>query len=216
MIIVGAGGHAKEILDVFTDIKETEQLFFFDNVNPHCPEKLFGRFKIIKTFEEAKICFEHDKRFVLGIGQPKTRLMLSDTFSNIGGQLSSIISPRSFVSTYETNLANGLNVMAGVLISAGAEVGEGSLVNSYACIHHDAKVGRYTEVSPRANILGGASVGDLCSIGTGAVILPKIRVGHNVTVGAGAVVTKDIGDNCVVVGVPARLIRHLAPLMRQQ
>lgn len=47
-------------------------------------------------------------------------------------------------------------------------------------------------------------IGDNCYISTGATILTPIRIGNNVTIAAGAVVTKDVPDNAVVAGVPAK------------
>lgn len=49
-------------------------------------------------------------------------------------------------------------------------------------------------------------IGDNCYISTGVTILTPVRIGNNVTIGAGTVVTKDIPDNCVVAGVPAKII----------
>ena len=54
-----------------------------------------------------------------------------------------------------------------------------------------------------------AVIGDNCYISTGVTILAPVKIGNNVTIGAGAVVTKDIPDNCVVAGVPARIIKQL-------
>ena len=51
------------------------------------------------------------------------------------------------------------------------------------------------------------TVGDNCYFGLGAKVFGNVRIGDNVTVGANAVVTKDIPDNAVVGGVPARVIR---------
>jgi len=49
-------------------------------------------------------------------------------------------------------------------------------------------------------------IGDNCYISTGVTLLTPIVIGNNVTIGAGAVVTKDIPDNCIVGGVPAKII----------
>lgn len=51
-------------------------------------------------------------------------------------------------------------------------------------------------------------VGDKCYFGLGARIIGPVRIGNNVTVGANSVVTKDIPDNAIVGGVPARIIRY--------
>ncbi|MFN3315526.1 MAG: DapH/DapD/GlmU-related protein, partial [Raineya sp.] len=52
-------------------------------------------------------------------------------------------------------------------------------------------------------------VEDGASIGTGATILGGIRIGKNAMVGAGAVVTKNVPENAVVVGNPAKVIKYL-------
>lgn len=52
-------------------------------------------------------------------------------------------------------------------------------------------------------------IGDNCWLGAGVIVLPGVTIGNNVIVGAGAVVTKDVPDNVVVVGNPARIIRRL-------
>lgn len=55
--------------------------------------------------------------------------------------------------------------------------------------------------------VGGAIVGENTVIGASATILPGIRIGKNSLVGAGSVVTKNVSDNTVVVGNPARVLK---------
>ena len=52
------------------------------------------------------------------------------------------------------------------------------------------------------------TIGDNCYIGTGATILGPVTIGNNVTIGAGAVVTKDVSDNVIVAGVPAKIVKY--------
>lgn len=52
-------------------------------------------------------------------------------------------------------------------------------------------------------------IGDNCSIGFGVTILGNVRIGDNVTIGAGSIVVKDVPDNCIVVGNPAKIIKRL-------
>jgi acetyltransferase-like isoleucine patch superfamily enzyme len=59
------------------------------------------------------------------------------------------------------------------------------------------------------SIIGGSTIiGDYCHIAPSASLMNKIEIGKNVTVGMGSVVTKNIADNQVVIGVPAKPIRE--------
>lgn len=57
-----------------------------------------------------------------------------------------------------------------------------------------------------ADVFGMIKIGDNCNIGWNAIILPGVTIGKNCVVGAGAIVTKDVPDNSVVAGCPARVI----------
>ena len=52
-------------------------------------------------------------------------------------------------------------------------------------------------------------IGDDVWIGGNVTILPGVTIGNNAVIGAGAVVTKDIPDNSLAIGVPARVVRKL-------
>lgn len=103
-------------------------------------------------------------------------------------------------------------MLSGAVVTNGVSLGKGCLLNPHTSVSHDSVVGDFVEMSPGARITGHVFVGSYSSLGTNAVILPRVRVGINVVVGAGAVVTKDVPDNCLVAGVPARIIRELNPL----
>lgn len=79
-------------------------------------------------------------------------------------------------------------------------------------VHYDAKFGKNCIILHQVTIAGkddGAPIiGDNVLIGAGAKLIGNIKIGNNVKIGANAVVTKDIPDNAVVVGIPAKIIRY--------
>ncbi|MGZ4033907.1 MAG: NeuD/PglB/VioB family sugar acetyltransferase [Bacteroidia bacterium] len=202
MIIIGAKGHAKELLDLFRS--QDDVFYFFDNVSVDLGNKIFGQYNILTKKEDVEQIFHNDKRFVIGVGVPKIRFELSEMFRSWGGELTSVISSTASIGQFNVNMQEGLNIMHNVVIFNDVFIGEGSLINTAASIHHDVHIGKYCEISPGARILGGAQIGEFTTVGTGAIILPKIKVGKNVIVGAGAVVDKDVSDNTTVVGIPAK------------
>ena len=206
MVVIGAGGHAKEIYDLLVRSKDLKGLYFFDSLSANLPDLLFDKHPVIRSFEELEKQFKVDPRFVLGMGNPAIRKELADKCISIGGELTSVISSTAIIGTYKMTFHKGLNIMHGVIITNEVNIGEGTLINANATIHHDCIIGQYCEISPSASITGNVTIGDYCSIGTGAVILPKIKIGNHVTIGAGAVVTKNIEDHQTYIGVPAKKI----------
>jgi sugar O-acyltransferase (sialic acid O-acetyltransferase NeuD family) len=214
MVIVGAGGFAKEILETFSQRNELENLFFFDNVSKTLPDKLFNRFPVLRTLDEVKNTFDKikDNTFTLGLGNPVYRYTLNKMFSSAGGELTSTISPFTEIGSFGTTIAPGCNVLSGTIITNNVTLKVGCLINPSCTISHDSMLEDYVQISPGVRITGNCLIGSFSLLGTNSVILPKIKIGKNVVVGAGAIVTKDVPDNSMVMGVPAVVKKKLPPL----
>ena len=214
MVIIGAKGLAKEVLEIFARRKELDNLFFFDNVSHDLSDKLYDRFAIIRSLDDLRKIFErtNDFSFTLGLGNPLLRYTMQKSVSEIGGQLTSAISPKADIGSFGNNIGKGCTILSGAVITNGVTIGEGCLINPNCTLSHDVKVGEYVDISPGAKLTGHCSVGSFSQLGTNAVILPKIKIGENVIVGAGAVVTKDFPDNTMVAGVPAMIKKKLDPI----
>jgi len=205
MLIIGAGGLAKEILDVALQ-KETEnKISFYDDIN--IQTHLFNKFNIIKEIDIAKLFFEQNSNdFTIAIGGPLKRRDMQIKFSKIGGNIVSTISEKANIGKYNIKIGPGCNIMHGVNISNDVTIGICNLIYYNSNITHDCVIGDFVEISPSVNILGKVKVGSFTSIGTNTTILPNIIIGENVVIGAGSVVTKDIPSNTKVFGIPA--IKH--------
>jgi sugar O-acyltransferase (sialic acid O-acetyltransferase NeuD family) len=203
MLIVGAKGFAKEVLEIFRQNNDIQNLLFFDDVTKDIEDSIFG-FKIIKSINLVELEFKNDPRFTLGIGNPKIRYMLFQKMISLGGEFTSTISTFAHIGHYDNIIENGCNIMTGVIITNSVKISKGVLLNINSNIGHDSEIGQFTEVSPGVSISGNCKIGEFCNIGTNATILPKVKVGKNVTIGAGAVVTKDVNDGETVVGIPAK------------
>lgn len=214
MLIIGAGGHAKEVLEVFHQNNQLENIYFFDDITENMPDTFYQKFKIIKTIEEVENLFKiSENTFVLGVGSSFIRYKLAKKFIALGGKLCAVVSPFAQIGHYEVILGKGVDIMTHAIITNNIIIGEGTLLNRNVNVSHDVVIGKYCEFSPSVNISGNCKIGDFCNFGTGAIVLPKITIGDNVTVGAGAVVTQNIESNSVVVGIPAKVIKKLEPLI---
>lgn len=74
---------------------------------------------------------------------------------------------------------------------------------------HDGAIWIFREKHPTWDIIKPIIIKDNVYIGTGSVILPGVTIGNNVIIGAGSIVTKDIPDNTVYAGIPARFIETI-------
>ena len=210
MLIIGAKGFAKEVLEILYQMHMLENVAFFDDVSDDLPKKLYGQFDILRNIDEVKYHFQtFGNQFTLGIGNPVLRKKMCDKFEILGGVLTSTISPKASIGHFGNEIEEGCNIMTGTTITNDVIVGKGCLINLNCTIGHDCKIRQYVEISPGVNISGNCDIKEYTSIGTNATVLPKINVGTNVIIAAGAVVTKNIPNNCLVAGVPAVIKKEL-------
>ena len=150
----------------------------------------------IKKIESFPICY--------AIGSNKIRQQLS-TRSDY-----KVAKPLIHTTAVKSNFSKidfGTVIMANVVINADVSIGKHCIINTSAVIEHDVTISDYAHISPNATVTGGVAIGEGTQIGAGAVVLPNLHIGKWATIGAGAVVTKNVPDNTVVVGNPAKPIR---------
>jgi sugar O-acyltransferase (sialic acid O-acetyltransferase NeuD family) len=208
MIVIGAKGFAKEIIEAILDSNSDESLVFFDDINPYNPALLFNKYPIISKYTQVEDHFKHiDNRFVLGLAKPRVREMMAEKFRSQGGVLHTVLSRNASYGTFENIIGDGVCVLQKCVIENSNEIGEGSLIHVGSFISHDVQIGKYCEISPYAKLLGQVKIDDYVSIGTGAIIMPKVTIGEGAIIGAGSVVTKNVESNTVVVGIPAKALK---------
>jgi len=211
MVIVGAKGFAKEILEIIFSEHDysTDQLVFFDNISSDLPDKLFDKFDILRSYEDLEVFFkfQQEKNFVLGLGVPRIRKELFEEFVAFGAVPFTVLSRYARIGSFFNSIGDGTAIMQGTILTNNIRIGKGCLINLNCTIGHDSVLGNFVELSPNVNVSGHCSIGDFTSIGTSAVLLPGVTIGRNVTIGAGTIVTKNIPDNSIVVGIPGKVIK---------
>lgn len=206
ILIIGAQGLAKEILFSFSEMKN--DFVFFDNINKST--SLYqDNLEILNSYEKVTEYFgSTNLSFVLGIGSSKNRELLFNKFSSLNFNPLTLISKTAKIGEFNNNIGKGVLILDGVYLTNSVSIGDGTLINKRSIISHDTTVGKFCDISPSVKIMGNVLIGDRVDIGVGAVIIPNIQVGNNVTIGAGSVVVRDIPNNAVVVGNPARIIKQ--------
>jgi len=210
MLIIGAKGFAKEVLEILHQNGKTEHLCFYDDVNCNTPVKLYGQFPVLKSQHEARDYFEKiSPYFTLGIGNPQLRFKLYNKFTDMGGLFSSTISKTAEMGSYGVEISEGCNILGGAKISNDVKIGSGTMIYYNSIITHDVSIGPFCEISPDVKLLGRSKVGDFVQIGAGAVIFPDVEIGSHAIIAAGSVVRKNVPANVMVAGVPAVIKKDL-------
>ena len=203
MLITGAGGFARELLELCLLLRPKEKIVFFDDRDAALL-KIHDQYSVIKSFAAAEKHFTKKSDFCLGIGGVANRKKLYAKMIACGGKPVTLVSPFAHIGKHAVQIGAGSSVGTGTVITTNVTIGEGCLVNINATIGHDCRIGDFCEIAPGVHISGNCHIGNMCSIGTGAVILPGIRIGNNCSIGAGAVVTKNVAAGLTVTGMPAK------------
>lgn len=193
MILYGASGHAKVIIDILET--NGQKIDFIVDDNPALTELL--------GYEVRRNTGEYDEA-IISIGSCEIRKKVVESLQ-VNKYLTSV-HPSAVVSPRAT-IDEGTVVMQGAIVQSCAKIGKHCIVNTGASVDHDCEIGDYVHVAPHTTLLGGVKVGEGSWIGAGAMVKQYITVGKNCMIGAGAVVLHDVPDGATVVGVPGREIK---------
>lgn len=207
LLIWGAGGHGKVVLDIARGMGRFDNIAFLDDDAERagftfCDCPLIGRPEELQSFAGSA--------FIVAIGDNRTRARCFRNALENGLVATALVHPSAVISP-SASVGRGTVVMPGVIINAGAVIGENCIINSGAIVEHDCRIDAHVHISPRAVLGGGVSIGPLAHIGIGAVVLPGASVGRESIVGAGAVVLKEVPSHFTVAGVPARALSCAIP-----
>lgn len=204
LLIYGAGGHGRVIAEMAAG--SGMHVHGFIDANPALHGSIVLGLPVLGDeqwlFREAS----RTRSVALALGDNSLRKAVAQTLIARDIPLATVISAASFISPSAT-IGAGTVIMPGVVVNACAAVGTGVILNTGAIIEHDVQLGSFVHISPRAVLGGGAAVGALTHIAIGATVLPRISIGARCIVGAGSVVPRNLPDDVVAFGAPARIRR---------
>ena len=207
LVIIGCGEHARCAVEVI----EAQALYnifgFVTNSESELGKTFYGYPVLCLDDQLANVCEENRdiRHYFLGIGVASGsmlgRLSIYQRLDNILSP-ANVIAPESVISRHAI-IGEGIFIEPYVRISNGVKLGNHCIVQSFTAINHDQTIGDNVLIG--CNVaMAGSSVGSHTTIADGSTIGFKKCIGSNCLVTDGTVVTKDIPDNVVAYGNPAR------------
>jgi sugar O-acyltransferase (sialic acid O-acetyltransferase NeuD family) len=217
VIGLGAGGHAKVVMEILALDKKVEIRGLLDpNRSLHGQDllgvRVLGGDEMLERLRTQGV-----SHFFVGAGgipNFSIRKRLFELGRHWGLQPVSAVHPAAVVSR-SAMLGAGLTVMASVVVNASVGLGDNVVLNTGCVVEHDSQIGAHSHIGPGAVLAGGVRVGEEAQVGAGVTIRQGVQIGNGAVVGAGAVVIKDVAPWTLVAGVPARVLRQVMPGSRQ-
>lgn len=205
LLLIGAGGHCKVIVDLLLKSKEYDVAGIID-LKSRIGDNVFG-IPVVGTDSDLKKFAKQGIKYcfisVGSAGDPSLRAKLYGLARKAGFLFPNLIHPSALASS-QAALGDGNYIAPGVIINAGTQIGNNCILNTGAIIEHDCKLGDFVHLSPGAVLSGGVMIGDHSHIGSGSVVIQGLKIGTRAIVGAGSVVTKNVRSGTVVYGNPSK------------
>jgi len=200
IILIGAGGHAKSVIDSIDELRYDICGFIDTNKKGyHCGIPILGA-----ELEEIPN-YKYYKYFV-SIGDVIWRKIWFEKLVNKGLEIINIIDSSAIISkSARIGVGNYIGKM--VVINADAEIGDNNIINSKALVEHECIVGSNTHLSTNSVINGNVTIENDVFLGSSAVCNGQLKIGQGAIIGSGSVVIRSIPPMVTAVGVPAKIIK---------
>ncbi|MRR52631.1 MAG: acetyltransferase [Rhodocyclaceae bacterium] len=197
VLIIGAGGHAKVVIDALEQAGHT----IAGVVDEKAATSVLGGYPVF-----AGPALPDADGFIVAIGDNAAR---RDRFEHYGSLLltpATVVHPAAVIADSAT-IGPGSVVFAGAIVNSDAVIGENVILNTGCTIDHDCSVEAHAHIGPGANLCGNVMVGEGALVGVGACAIPGAKIGSWSVVGAGSVVVDRVKSGVTAVGAPARQLR---------
>ena len=205
LVIIGAGGFGREVLELVRDINEARPTFrllgFLDDgeVNPHVIERagvpLLGQSGRIADLEAGYV-------IAIGSGESRRRIDAAARAARHAA-VATLVHPSATLGS-DVLVGEGAIIGAGSRITTHVAIGRHAHVNLNCTVGHDVTIEDFATLFPGVHLGGGCVVEEGATVSMGSVVLPGVRVGRGAMVGAGSVVVRDVPADTTVMGAVAR------------
>jgi sugar O-acyltransferase (sialic acid O-acetyltransferase NeuD family) len=147
--------------------------------------------------------FNKNFQYAVGIGDNNLRTSIGDFLRSKSCKLVNTVHPDTSISK-NISLGTGIFIARNVSINSFTSIENDVIVNTSATIDHECFIGRGSHIAPGSVLLGNVKIGKNSFIGANAVVKEGVVIGNNVIIGAGSVVLKNVENNKIIYGNPAK------------
>lgn len=207
IVLIGSGQHARVVLYNLQEQNKYDVACIIDGNEGKKGEKFEG-YLIEGGYDDAERIKEkyNTNKFFIAFGDMKHRKEVFDLFVEKGWEPVNIIHPNAIISK-NAQIGKGVLIECGCLITPNPMIGNNVVVNTGSQVNHDNLVEDHVYIASGVVLSGGVKIQENTLLDDGVIVTLGRKVGKNCIVGAGAVVTKDIDDNSIAYGVPAKAVR---------
>ena len=208
LLIVGAGGHSKVLLETAISTNLYDEYAFLDDCYKDEGKDLyFSEWPIIGNTDSIFSSLIKNKfnNAIVAIGNNKKRLEFLNKLEKNNFKIPSLVHPSAKISP-SSKVNKGSVIFSNSVIQAEVRIGVGVIINTSSTIDHECIINDGSHICPGVNLAGRVNVGRLSMVGIGSSVIQDIKIGEEVIIGAGSAVINNIKDKMTVGGVPARLI----------
>ena len=199
IVIYGAGGHGKALVDLLRALS-TYQIagFIDDGLEPG--SRVMG-LPVLGGSQALAGLYGRGIRLAVnavgGIGDLRARLRVFERLAALGFACPALVHPRAMVEP-SASLSAGVQVFSLAYLGSEAHLGFGTILNTGAIVSHDCHLADCVNISPGAILAGEVQIGKGALVGMGATINLRVKVGAGARIGNGATVKSDVPENGIV------------------
>jgi sugar O-acyltransferase (sialic acid O-acetyltransferase NeuD family) len=200
IIIYGAGGHAKAVMEIVQAIGAFRIAGILDDNATLTGSSVLG-IPVLGTRELLPRLVEQGIRLaangVGGIIDINIRMKLFDLLAGYGFAFPILCHPRATVEP-SAQIFDGVQVFANAYVGSSTVLHERCMINTGAIVSHDCEIGSFTHIAPGAMLAGHIHVGEKVLVGMGVTTTIGIKIGNGARIGNGAILLADVPERAIV------------------